>query len=175
LCQEKKAFYLKETLVHITITQNLLLFNSQLKHLLNKESKQLVSKFYIISANNTGFFSSHQAEMFLHDVEGKRGKALEVLRLAEHVVEAEHRVRAHQSVQAGTRGSRDDRQMTHLECNNYQLTYISHVFLGFGRNQCCGSVNISLQKFQCCGSGMFMPADLNFSIPDPGSNPHPRV
>jgi hypothetical protein len=57
--------------------------------------------------------------MFLHDVEGKRGEALEVLRLAVHVVEAEHRVGAHESVQARTRGSRDDRQMTHLS-NNYQ-------------------------------------------------------
>jgi hypothetical protein len=66
--------------------------------------------------------------MFLHGVEGERGEALEVLRLAVHVVEAEHRVGAQERVQAGTRGSRDDRQMTHL-----------------------GTIVISKLKFQCCG------------------------
>jgi hypothetical protein len=52
--------------------------------------------------------------MFLNDVKGQRGQALEVLWFAEHVVEAQHQVASSQRVQAGLGGGGDARQMPNL-------------------------------------------------------------
>ncbi len=113
--------------------------------------------------------------MFLHDVEGERGEALEVLRLAVHVVEAEQRVRAHESVQAGARGSRDDRQMTHLDAITSANLHFICVSVCVARNQCCGSLNISFEsRSESAEVPVLRIRDVYVKkIPDP--NPHLKI